>query len=138
MRELLTESLLLALISAAFAFLISRLALNAIVYFLVTSFPPDIGNLRIGLPAADWRVVLFLVAGAFVATVLFALGPALKSTRLDIARTIRGQVLGDARPGRARNALITLQVMGSALLMICAAPSRSAQTSSKGCAARRP
>ena len=119
--QLLTESLLLALISAAFAFLISRLALNAIEYFLVTSFPPDIGNLRIDVPAADWRVVLFLVAGAFVATVLFALGPALKSTRLDIARTIHGQVLGLARPGRARNALIALQVMGSALLLICAA-----------------
>ncbi len=118
--QLLTESLLLALISAAFAFVISRLALNAIEYFLVTSFPPDIGNLRLDVPAADWRVVLFLVAGAFVATVLFALGPALKSTRLDIARTIHGQVLGDARPGRARNALIALQVTGSALLLICA------------------
>jgi ABC-type antimicrobial peptide transport system permease subunit len=65
--------------------------------------------------------VLFLVAGAFVATVLFALGPALKSTRLDIARTIHGQVRGDARPGRARNALIALQVMGSALLLIMSA-----------------
>src|SRR6188768_2690746 len=119
--QLLIESLLLALFSAAFAFAISRLALNGIVYFIITSFPPDIGNLRIEVPAADWRVALFLVAGAFVATVLFALGPALKSTRLDIARTIHGQVLGDARPGRARNALIALQVMGSALLLIMSA-----------------
>ena len=119
--QLLTESLLLALFSAAFAFAISRLALNGIVYFIITSFPPDIGNLRIEVPAADWHVALFLVAGAFVATVLFALGPALKSTRLDIARTIHGQVLGDARPGRARNALIALQVMGSALLLIMSA-----------------
>src|SRR5688572_14538020 len=119
--QLLIESLLLALFSAAFALAISRVVLHGIVYFIITSFPPDIGNLRIGVPAADWRVVLFLVAGAFVATVLFALGPALKSTRVDIARTIHGQVLGDARPGRARNALIALQVMGSALLLICAA-----------------
>jgi predicted permease len=119
--QLLTESLLLALFSAAFAFAISRFVLNAIVYFLITSFPPDIGNLRLGVPAADWRVVLFLVAGAFVATVLFALAPALKSTRFELARTIHGQVLGDARPGRARNALIALQVMGSALLLTCAA-----------------
>jgi len=119
--QLLTESLLLALFSAAFAFVISRGALNGIVYFIITSFPPDIGNLRIEVPAADWRVVLFLVAGAFVATVLFALGPALKSTRLDIARTIHGQVLGQASPGRARNALIALQVMGSALLLIMSA-----------------
>ncbi len=119
--QLLTESLLLALLSAAFAFVVSRVTLHGIMYFLITSFPPEIGNLRLGVPAADWRVVLFLVAGAFVATVLFALGPALKSTRVDLARAIHGQVLADARPGRARNALIAFQVTGSALLLICAA-----------------
>ena len=119
--QLLTESLLLALISAAFAFVISRLALNGIVYFVITSFPPDIGNLRIEVPAADWRVALFLVGGALVATVLFALAPSLRSTRIDLARAIHGHVLGSARPGRARNALIALQVTGSALLLISAA-----------------
>jgi predicted permease len=119
--QLLTESLLLALVSAAFAFAISRLALNAIVYFIVTSFPPDIGNLRIAVPAADWRVGVFLVVGAFVATVLFALAPALRATRVELARAVHGAAFGDARPGRARNALIALQVTGSALLLICAA-----------------
>jgi predicted permease len=119
--QLLTESLLLALVSAVFAFVISRITLNGAVYLIITSFPPDIGNLRIEVPAADWRVALFLVAGAFVATMLFALAPALKSTRLELARAVHGQVLGSARPGRARNALIALQVTGSALLLICAA-----------------
>ena len=119
--QLLTESLLLALVSAAFAFVVSRLTLNAIVYFIVTSFPPDIGNLRLAVPAADWRVGLFLAAGAFVATVLFALGPALRATRVELTRAIDGQALGGARPGRARNALVALQVTGSALLLICAA-----------------
>jgi hypothetical protein len=53
--------------------------------------------------------------------VLFALAPALRATRVELARAIHGQVLADARPGRARNALIALQVTGSALLLICAA-----------------
>jgi hypothetical protein len=119
--QLLTESLLLALFAAAVGFGVSRITLNAIVYFIITGFPPDIGNLRIAVPAADWRVAVFLVAGAFVATVLFALGPALKSTRLELARAVSGQVAGSARPGRARNALVALQVSGSALLLICAA-----------------
>jgi predicted permease len=119
--QLMTESLLLALVSAAFAFVISRLALNAIVYFIVTSFPPDIGNLRIAVPAADWRVGVFLVAGAFLATVLFALAPALRATRVELGRAMHGVAFGDARPGRARNALVALQVTGSALLLICAA-----------------
>ena len=36
-------------------------------------------------------------------------------------RAIRGEVVRDARPGRARNALVALQVTGSVLLLICAA-----------------
>ncbi len=34
---------------------------------------------------------------------------------------MRGEVVRDARPGRARNALVALQVTGSVLLLICAA-----------------
>jgi predicted permease len=119
--QLLTENLLLALIAAAFAFGISRLVLAGIVYWVTSSFPPEIGNLRIAVPAADWRVVLFLVAGAIVSTVLFALAPALRATRIDLARAIHGHVLGAGRPGFARDALIALQVTGSVLLLICAA-----------------
>jgi predicted permease len=119
--QLLTESLLLALVSAAFAFAVSRAVLHGIVYFVVSSFPPDIGNLRLEVPSADWRVVLFLVAGAFVATLLFALVPALRATRVELVRAVHGTAAGGARPGRARNALVALQVTGSALLLICAA-----------------
>ena len=36
-------------------------------------------------------------------------------------RAIRGEVVRDARPGRARDALVALQVTGSVLLLICAA-----------------
>jgi hypothetical protein len=73
------------------------------------------------VPAADWRVALFLVAGAMLSTVLFALAPALRATRLELTRAIHGRVLRDGRPGRARDALIALQVTGSVLLLICAA-----------------
>jgi predicted permease len=119
--QLLSESLVLALISAALAFGISRLALAGIVYAAESTFPPDIGNLRIVVPPADWRVVLFLVAGAMVSTLFFALAPALQATRLELVRAIRGEVVRDARPGRARDALVVLQVTASVLLLICAA-----------------
>lgn len=119
--QLLTENLLLALIAAAFGFVLSRAALAGAVYALTTSFPPSIGNLRIAVPAADWRVGLFLVAGAIASTVLFALAPALRSTRLDLTRAMHGKVMGQGRPGRARDALVAFQVTGSVLLLICAA-----------------
>ena len=118
--QLLTESLLLALVSAALAFGISQLVLATIVYAVTSTFPPDLGNIRLAVPPADWRVGLFLVAGAMVSTLFFALVPALQATRLELVRAIRGEVVRDARPGRARNALIALQVTGSVLLLICA------------------
>jgi predicted permease len=115
-RQLLTESLLLALVSAALAFGISRLVLSAIVYAVTTTWAPAIGDIRLAVPPADWRVALFLVVGAMVSTVFFALAPALQATRVELVRAVR-----DARPGRARNVLVALQVTASVLLLILSA-----------------
>jgi predicted permease len=120
-RQLLTESLLLALVAAAAGYAISRAALETIISAVMTNMPPDIGDVRLLVPDADWRVLLFLIAGAVVSTLAFALLPALQATRMEPIRTIRGEVVKDARPGRARNFLIGLQVSASALLLIAAA-----------------
>jgi predicted permease len=120
-RQLLTESLLLALASAALGFVISRVVLRATIYTVLSTMPPDLGNITLNVPAADWRVAVFLVAGAIVATVLFGLAPALQATRLELVRAVRGEVTRDARPSRARNVLISVQVTASALLLICSA-----------------
>ena len=83
---------------------------------------PEIAeNVDLSMPAADWRVVVFLVAGAIVSTVFFGLAPALQATRLELVRAVRGEVTSDARPSRARNILIGVQVTASALLLICSA-----------------
>src|SRR6185503_4216212 len=58
---------------------------------------------------------------AVATTMFFGLAPALQATRLELVRTMRGEVTRDARPGRARRTLITVQVGASALLVICAA-----------------
>lgn len=120
-RQLMTESLLLALAAAAGGYLISRLALEGAVYWLLRTMPVDIGDVNLNVPAADWRVAVFLVVGAVAATACFALMPALHATSIDPVRTLRGELVNAARPGRARNALIGVQVFASALLLICAA-----------------
>jgi predicted permease len=120
-RQLMTESVLLALAAAAGGYLVSRLTLEGSVYWAMRVMPVDIGDVNINVPAADWRVALFLVIAAVAATALFALMPALQATRIDPVRTLRGELVKDARPGRARNALIGVQVFASALLLICAA-----------------
>jgi predicted permease len=120
-RQLLTESLLLALVSAALAFGISRLVLAAVVYAVTSTWPPAIGDIRLAVPPADWRVALFLLGGAMVSTVFFALAPALQATRIELVRAVRGEVVRNARPGLARNMLVALQVTASVLLLACSA-----------------
>jgi predicted permease len=129
-RQLLIESLILALVAAVLGFAVSRLILEAIVWAVMTTMPPDIGDVRLLVPQADWRVAVFLVGGATAAGMLFGLAPALQATRLELVRTMRGEIMRDARPGRTRNLLIGAQVTASALLLICAAVFlRSAHTS---------
>ena len=120
-RQLMTESVLLALAAAAGGYLISRLALEGAVSWALRTMPVDLGDINLGVPAADWRVAVFLLIAAVAATGCFALIPALHATAIDPVRTLRGQLVKDARPGRARNVLIGVQVFASALLLICAA-----------------
>ena len=120
-RQLLTESVLLALAAAGGGYLVSRLALEGAVYWAMRTMPVDLGDVTFSVPAADWRVALFLVLAAIAATGFFALAPALQATRIEPARTLRGELIKDARPGRARNLLIGVQVFASALLLICSA-----------------
>ncbi len=120
-RQLMTENLLLAMAAAAGGYLISRLALGGTVYSVMRFMPVDLGDVSFTVPAADWRVALFLVVSATMSTALFALIPALQATRIEPVWTLRGELVKDARTGRARNALIGVQVFASALLLISAA-----------------
>jgi predicted permease len=122
-RQLMTESSMLALAAAGGGYLISRVALESMVYWAMRTMPVDLGdpNIDLAVPAADWRVAVFLVLAAMAATAFFALMPALQATRVEPVLTLRGGLLKEARPGRARNALIGIQVFASALLLICTA-----------------
>ena len=74
--------------------------------------PVGIGDVRLAVPDADWRVVLFLLIGAVVSTALFGLTPALQATRIEPVRTIRTTIHGtevvlDAANRFGRPVLIT-------------------------------
>jgi len=120
-RQLMTESVLLALAAAVGGYVISRVALEGAVSWAMRTMPVDIGDVNLGVPAADWRVAVFLVVAALVACGVFALMPALRATAIEPVGTLRGELVKEARPGRARNALIGVQVFASTLLLICAA-----------------
>jgi len=119
-RQLLVESVILALAAAVVGYAFSRLILETTIWAVMSTMPPDIGDVRLLVPEGDWRVGVFLTAAAIAASVLFGLVPALQATRIELVRTMRGELMPDARPGRTRNVLIGIQVTASALLLISA------------------
>lgn len=120
-RQLLTESVLLASAAAAGGYVVSRLALEGAVYWAMRTLPVDLGDVSFSVPAADWRLAVFLFVSATGATACFALMPALQATRIEPVRTLRGELVNVGRPGRARDILIGVQVFASAVLLICSA-----------------
>ena len=123
-RQLLTESLILSLAAAVCSLAVIRLCVEGAAHVVMSTIPPEmvplVSLLNVATPTSDWRVLVFLVAGAVVSTAFFGLAPALQTSRVDLVSTMRGEVTKGARPRRARHALIAVQVGASALLLICA------------------
>jgi len=121
-RQLLTESVLLALPAAVAAFVISSLTVDLCLRAMFATLPPQATEYIRLLPLpSDLRVWGFSVAAGVLSALLFGLAPAVQSTRANLVQTARGDFMYDVRPARARNTLVIVQIAASALLLICAA-----------------
>jgi predicted permease len=120
MRQLLTESLLLAVPAGLAGFLVSRTAVESGLRIMYATLPADMAQMLppISLPP-DIRVFGFMLAVAFASALLFGLAPAIQSTRTDVMLAARGEFTSDVRPMRLRNALVIVQITVCALLLIC-------------------
>ena len=113
-RQMLTESGLLALTAGALGLLIA-IWVSAL---LVRLAPSDIPRLNeIGL---DWRVLAFTFSAAGISTMLFGIAPALHATGVDLNQSLaqsgaRGSSSRSAR--RLHGALIVVEVAVSVVLM---------------------
>ena len=117
-RQLLTESVVLALLGGAMGALTGAWASR----FLSGIRLP--GDLPIKFDfTLDWRVFLYIATLALVTGVLVGLVPALRSSRSSVYDTLRegGRAPSGAGGGhRMRDALVVAQVAGSMLLLIAA------------------
>jgi predicted permease len=123
-RQLLTESLLLALPAALAAFGVAWAAVQAVVWLIVnevTSHGGAAGQTRPLDLSPDFRALVFLLAAAGIATLAFGLMPAIQATRSSLVAANRGEFTNDYRPSRLRNALVVVQVTVCSLLLISAA-----------------
>ncbi len=115
-RQLLTESGLLALLGAAAGLLLSLIATRGIAR-LQFSLPFPVGFDF----SPDWRVVSFTAALTVLTGILFGLAPALRATRTDLVTSLKGEA--DAPAGRRfgiRNLLVVAQVALSLVLLVSA------------------
>jgi predicted permease len=113
-RQMLTESLLLAIAGGAVALPLAA-GLVAIIKSVQSTLPIDVG-LVIEL---DWRVMLFTFLAAVVTGLVFGLIPALRSSRPDLVPALKGA--GNAAPkGRVelRDALVMVQMAVSLVLVV--------------------
>ncbi len=121
-RQLLTESALLALPAAAAGFLISEITIEGARRLLFATVPDAFRRiLALEDLSPDWRVFAFILAASVVTALLFGLVPAIQTTRSRLVEANRGDFSSDHRPARLRNLLVVAQVAVCALLLICTA-----------------
>ena len=121
-RQLLTESVLLALPAAIAGFAVSCATIELAVRLMFATMPRGYADFISLLPLEpDTRVFVFMLLAAVLSALLFGLAPALQATRSNVMQAAHGEFTTDFRPARLRNALVIGQVSVSVLLLICAA-----------------
>ena len=119
MRQLLTESVLLALCGGVVGLIFARWAALALMSIHIpTEIPLRLFDLRM-----DWRIFAFSFIAALMTGVAAGMVPALQTSRRDLADVLKvGGRSGGASTGhhRFRNALVIAQVAVSLLLLACA------------------
>jgi predicted permease len=114
-RQMLTESLLLAFIGGIAGLATAVITLKAVLRFVPANLP------RLGEVNIDWRVLGFALLISLATGLLFGLAPATHSSKAGLAGTMREGSRGSgysAKAGRMRDALMVSQLAFAVVLMI--------------------
>ncbi len=113
-RQLLTESVLLALLGGAVGLLLASWGTDFLLGLATRAIP------RVHDVTLDWSVVGFTAAVAIASGILFGLAPALQVTRTDINTTLKEggrSVTGAGGTNRTRSVLVVAEVALSLMLL---------------------
>nr|WP_031499669.1 ABC transporter permease [Bryobacter aggregatus] len=118
-RQLLTESVLLAAVGAIFGSVLGLIGIRMLLSVNTANLP------RIGvdgaLVGADWRVLTFTIGITLLTGVLFGLIPALQSSRADLSTTLKeggGRSGSSFRQNKARTFLVVTEVALAVVLLV--------------------
>ncbi len=113
LRQLLTESVLLALAGGALGLLIAHWGMHAALGVLPRALPRAE---EIGL---DTRVLIFTATVSLLAGVLFGLAPALKASRANLQETLKEGGRGASRArGRAQDVFVVSEIALALVLLM--------------------
>ena len=113
-RQLLTEGLLLAAAGAALGLVLADGLVGLLVRLAPASLP------RFDAIGLDGRVVLFALGASLFTVVVFALVPALQTSRVDLSDTLKSgaRLAGGPRRARLRRLLVAGEIALSLVLLV--------------------
>jgi predicted permease len=123
-RQLLTESLLLASAGALLGFVAGAAGVRALLAMAPGNIPrlTETQGLQQALPLFDWRIALFTVGVAGLTAILFGLFPALSFSSPDLASTLKeGGRSGGGAMGRRSRAFLVVTEIALALVLVTSA-----------------
>jgi predicted permease len=113
-RQLLTESVMLASLGGAFGILFANWGIRALTFLLSR------GRENFTMHAElDWNVLGVTVALSALCGLLFGLAPAIQSTRQDVMPTLKNSRTGGPRRG-VQHVLVVAQIAMSFLILVAA------------------
>ena len=124
-RQLLTESVILAGFGGLVGFLLGAWGVRTLVLFVPGNIPrlTDPEHPQALLAMLDWRMVLFTIGISFLTGIIFGLFPALHISNPDVASTLK-EASGRSGTGRRQNRLRKVLVgaeMALALVLLASA-----------------
>jgi predicted permease len=125
-RQLLTESVILALAGGILGFLIGAWGVRALLDIAPGNLPriTDSTHAATAVSALDWHVLGFTLAVAFATGILFGLYPAVHVSRLDVNSALRetsGRSGTGRHQNRARGFLVVSEIALAVILLVGAA-----------------
>lgn len=113
-RQLITESAVLALIAGSAGLLLAKWGSDVLVALAPGNVP------RLAESGIDARVLIFTLGLSVAASLLFGLAPALQISRVDLNETLKqgaARAMAGGKAGRTRAALVVVEVALSVVLL---------------------
>jgi putative ABC transport system permease protein len=113
-RQLLSESVLLAITGGGLGLLLAYWGVDLLIKFAPDNLPRLTGT------TIGWRVLGFTLALSVLTGIIFGLAPAWQSTKADLHNTLKegSRSASDARAGRLRSAFVVAEVALAMVLLV--------------------